>query len=82
MDYAMRRLFRPIEKYADPSILTVGIPNFALFSSCTLVLFSSCMLEFSSEFACLPFGVTKKCYYLKNQYCRMLNNFNMYFHIP
>jgi hypothetical protein len=38
MDYAIRGLFRPLEKCADPSILTVDVLRF--------VFFFGCMLEF------------------------------------
>jgi hypothetical protein len=43
----MHGLFRPLEEYVGPSILTVGILRF--------VFFSGCMLELPSESACLPF---------------------------
>jgi hypothetical protein len=49
MDQAIRGLFRPLEEYADPSILTVDCLCFVSFSGCTR------MLECSSESACLPF---------------------------
>jgi hypothetical protein len=42
-------LFGPLEEYADLSILTVVIPCF--------IVFHGCMIEFSSEFVCLPFIV-------------------------
>jgi hypothetical protein len=47
IDYVIRGLFRPLEKYAGPSILTEGILCFAFFLGC--------MSEFSSKSACLPF---------------------------
>jgi hypothetical protein len=43
----MRGLFRPLEEYADSSILTMG-------ALCFVVSFG-CMLEFSSESTCLFF---------------------------
>jgi hypothetical protein len=42
MDYAMLGLFRPLEQYGGPAILTVGALRFIVFSGCTL--------KFSSEF--------------------------------
>jgi hypothetical protein len=48
MDQAIRGLFRPLEEYDDPSIFLVGVLCF--------VSFSGCMLEFSSQSACLPFA--------------------------
>jgi hypothetical protein len=47
MDYARRGMFCPLEVYADLSISAVVVLCF--------VFFLGCMLEFSSESACLPF---------------------------
>jgi hypothetical protein len=47
MDSAMLGLFRPLEKYVGPSILTVG-------ALCFVVLLG-CMLKFSLAFLYLPF---------------------------
>jgi hypothetical protein len=35
----MRGLFRPLEQYVGPSILTVGVPCFVVFWVVTLILF-------------------------------------------
>jgi hypothetical protein len=44
MDYASSLLFRPLEEYVGPSILTVGTLCFVLFLGCILKLFrNSCL---------------------------------------
>jgi hypothetical protein len=48
MGYAILRLFRPLEQYAGPSILTVGVLCF--------VFFLGWILKCSSETACLSFA--------------------------
>jgi hypothetical protein len=57
----MLGLFRPLEEYVGPSILTVG-------ALCFVVLLG-CMLTFSLESVCLPFVKRDviwilECYYL------------------
>jgi hypothetical protein len=47
MAYAIRDLFRGLEEYTGPSILTVVIPCF--------VFFLGCVLEVTSKSACFPF---------------------------
>jgi hypothetical protein len=47
MDSAMLGLFRPLEKYVGPQIVTV--------SDLCHVLLLGCVLKFSSKFVCIPF---------------------------
>jgi hypothetical protein len=48
MDWAMFGLFRPLEEYVVPPILTVGALCF--------VIFLGFMLNYSLEVVCLPFA--------------------------
>jgi hypothetical protein len=67
----MLGLFRPLEDYVGPSILTVV----ALCS----VAFLGCMLKFSSEFVCLPFverDISTISSFEESDYNHFLQNYN------